>query len=283
MKNYVFGDTGGHAVQLLSSLEAIGVDLENFIIPDDVRIIHLGDLIHKGPMSKELVEIVNMLIVNNPNRWVQILGNHEFQHIEGSPYFWKCDCSFKEVDVINEWFETGKAAASFGLDTHKIESLEVSAKPKLVLPETGILFTHAGLTNQWWNALERPVSPVEASRLINMLPSDIVTTAGEMLGVRGYAGPVWAVGNTEVFNSWVSSEADMPFLQFHGHTTSYVWRMGKWWRNDAGFKEFRQATKLNPESRAVITSVANNFMIGIDPGYAKTADTKMQPFVAFES
>lgn len=283
MHNYVFGDTGGHSVQLWRSLKNIGVDLENFRIPENVRIIHLGDLIHKGPDSSLMLETVDRLMVNNPDRWVQILGNHEFQHIEGSPYFWKCTCSLGDVDVINRWFDEGLAAASFAVSSHNIVSLEVSVKPKNVFPHKSILFTHAGLTKQWWEGLNMPSNALEASKHINSLPAYVVTAAGQMLGVKGNAGPVWALGSGEVFKSWEESTVDMPFIQFHGHTSSYHWGLNKWWRNTPDLMSYRKSTKLNPELRASSTYVAGSVIVGLDPSYSVKADNDEQPYVMFES
>lgn len=284
MKNYVFGDTGGHAAQLFNALKGIGVDIDKGVIPEGVRIIHLGDLIHKGPDSSEILAVVDRLVRRNPTRWVQLLGNHEFQHIEGSPVFWKCDCTLKEVDIICTWFEMGLAAASFAVPTVASMKLEVSAKPKITIPDMGVLFTHAGLTWEWWNSLGQPVNPVEASMHLNSLPVDLITVPGQMLGVHNSRpGPVWAAGNSEVFNSWDVKPETMPFMQMHGHTSSYMWGKGAWRRKDAGFKRFREATKLNPETRAVVTQLSGSLLVGVDPGYSKLADTKTQPYLLFET
>lgn len=284
MRNYVFGDTGGHASQLFASLKNIGVDVTSGYIPDDVRIIHLGDLIHKGPDSKLILETVNKLVRRNPTRWVQILGNHEFQHIEGAPVFWRCDCDINDVDIICTWYEMGLAVPTFAVNSFTKISLEVSAKPKLVVPESGIFFSHAGLSWDWWDALGKPVNPVEASMSLNSMPVDLVTVPGQMLGYHGgKPGPVWAVGNSEIFESWTNNNDVMPFIQIHGHTSSYKWSKSEWWRKDKGFKSFRESTKLNPESRAVITKMSESLLIGVDPGYSKFADTQTQPYLFFES
>lgn len=284
MRNYVFGDTGGHASQLFVALKSIGVDIDSGSIPEDVRIIHLGDLIHKGPHSQLILEVVNKLVRRNPTRWVQVLGNHEFQHIEGAPVFWRCDCDIHDVDIICTWYEMGLAVPSFAVPAFTSMELEVSAKPKITIPESGILFTHAGLSWDWWNSLGQPDNPVEVSMHLNSFPVDLITVPGEMLGYQGgKPGPVWAVGNTEVFNSWQAKPEAMPFIQMHGHTSSYKWGKSEWWRKDKGFKTFREATKLNPETRAVITRMSDSLLIGVDPGYSKLADTASQPYLFFET
>lgn len=278
MKTFVFGDTGGHAPQLQRALIDLGVDLELAFIPDNVRIIHLGDIIHKGEHSDSLVGMIDRLIRNNPGQWVQLLGNHEFQHIEGAPYFWNCNCTVRTVNILNEWWEEGLATATYALPTPEHLTLDISGK--VPQPNTSILFSHAGLSWQWWNAIAQPNNAEDVSLALNSLPVEFITAPGEMLGVRGgNPGPVWAVGNTEVFNSWYVQETVMPFTQIHGHTSSYKWIQNEWWRKDPAFRTFRDATKLNPETRAVITSMADNLLIGIDPGYSKNASTLKQPYL----
>ena len=286
MKNYVFGDTGGHLKQLFASLHEIGVDTKRGIIPEGIRIIHLGDLIHKGPDSSLLLETVDRLIRNNPGQWIQILGNHEFQHIDGSPYFWRCTCDMNDVGIINDWFEEGLANATFGIESFDSENtqFEVSNRPQFDIPKTGIFFSHAGLSWNWWNTFGRRTNPVELSEALNSLETWVITTPGEMLNVHGKKpGPVWAIGNSEVFDTWNDREDVMPFAQFHGHTTSYQFPASRWWRTDKAFQPFKSATKLNPKTRGVITSLAGNLMLGIDPGYSLKADNDKQPFVTFNS
>lgn len=298
MKNYIFGDTGGHAKQLFASLEKIGVNLKDYTIPEGVRIIHCGDLIHKGPSSRLLLNTVNRLIRKNEGQWIQLLGNHEFQHIEGSPYFWRCDCDMQDVAIINDLFDEGLATASFGIDKLVNVKLEVSARPKMTIPDNGVLFTHAGLTHTWLNfvkslkassvanpnLLDINLTATEVASILNGLDVDIITAAGQMLGyINPRVGPVWAIGNDEVFNDWITSGATMPFMQVHGHTTSYMWTRGSWYRKDPAFKAFRESTKLNPKTRAVITELSGNILIGIDPGFAAKADLLAQSYLELES
>jgi len=283
MKNYVFGDTGGHKSALFSSLVKLGIDIKNGMIPEGTRIIHVGDLIHKGPGSSDILKTVDLLIRNNPGQWVQILGNHEFQHIKGSPVFWKCSCTSVDISIINRWFESGLAHASFGIDKITSIELEVSAKPKIEVPNKGILFAHGGLTKTWWDILGNVKSPSELSAILNGLDARTITSPGQMLGyINPKVGPVWAIGNDEVFTSWPAT-SDMPFMQVHGHTVSYQWSRSKWFRSDPAFKPFRDNTKLNPMSRAVVTKVANSLLIGVDPGFSTYADLKEQPYLSFVS
>lgn len=286
VRNFAFGDTGGHSEPLFAALKKIGIDLKKFTIPEGVRIIHCGDLIHKGPDSTLLLKTVDKLIKNNPNQWIQILGNHEFQHLEGSPYFWRCKCSLEDVGIIEDWFESGLAVTAFGINKFSNLELEVSDKPKIFIPDKGILFTHGGLTNFWWHILDKPSNAFQAAQRINQLPVDVVTSPGLLMGVQNFrVGPVWAIGNEEVFKSWLHQQAsppdELPFILIHGHTTSYNFVRNEWWDKSKSFMEFRNLTKLNPQSRAVITRLASSLMIGIDPGFNMHADLKIQPSLAF--
>lgn len=279
---HVLGDTGGHTSPLLHALNMMGVDIETRHIPSDIKIIHLGDLIHKGPGSNTIVKFVNEMIQNNPGQWIQILGNHEFQHIEGAPYFWRCDCSMETINIINEWWENQDATTTYAIQTPKHIQLDIAGK--INQPNTSILFSHAGLTRGWWNRVGQPADAIQTSQQLNLVDVEYITSAGSMLGVNNpNPGPVWAVGNTEVFQSWVNQPEPMPFTQIHGHTSSYRWVKGEWWNKTKHFQPFRENTKLNPETRAVITNLSQNLLIGLDPGFSIKADIPVQPSLRIQT
>lgn len=285
MKYYIFGDTGGHYLQLKRQLEALGFDTENHIMPEDVSVIHLGDLIHKGPHSDLIVPFVDNFIEKNPGRWIQLLGNHEFQHA-GGPFFWSCDCSNPMKSTLKKWWRNKQAFAAYSLENVKPPKLEVSDKPKLTTPLTSWFFSHGGLTQEFWEKAGSSTAK-ETAETINQMPVKQVTRAGQLLWGPGGGDPnvgcVWAIGNTEVYNSWIDNAATPPFNQMYGHTTSYVWGRNVWW-NGYTLRKFRANSKLNPESRAVITNLGNNtLMVGIDPGYSQTADQKLQSYITLET
>lgn len=290
MKNYVFGDTGGHAKQLFTALREIGIEPRDGIIPKGKRVVHCGDLIHKGPNSKVLLAVVDTLIRQNPGQWEQILGNHEFQHISGSPVFWRCDCDAEDIEIINAWFDEGLAKATFAVD--EAHDVAISVKPRVPLhAEKGMFFSHAGLTRKWWEVYIGPDRTLEeGSRLMNSQPVYMLTQPGEMLTGRTNlaAGPAWATGNNEVYNSWVDPDSsefiDMDFVQVHGHSLSFDWKSKKWWaRTDRSFRDFKNDTKLDETNRAVVTSMAGGTLIGIDPGYSKLADNEKQTYLTFDT
>ena len=283
MKNYVFGDTGGHGFTLLQGLRDIGLNMETLKLPEDVRVIHLGDLIHKGPTSEDILAMVDGIMKVNGDNWLQLLGNHEFQHIKGSPYFWRCDCSTEAKELINHWWDTKKALAAFGLPGFTSLKPGTSLKPKFTVPDKGLLFTHAGVTRQFWTGRDSIADPVVFADLINASSVKIITRPGIMLAnpykTNINPGPVWALASDEVFNSW--TDTDMPFIQVHGHTTPYGWMYKKWFPNTS--KWFRDSTTLNVDDRISITEVANSLLLGVDPGFSQRVDLAAQPHLYFES
>lgn len=267
MRNIVMSDTGGWLPQLLNTFDKLGINAEEGTIPEDIRVIHCGDIIHKGPFSSQLLYIITNLMLNNPGQWIQLMGNHEAQHIPGAPTFWHCDCTPNDVGLLQALRREGMMNPTFGLNDEAIFTPPFG----LQVPErkTSIFFSHGGLTAGFWDwKTEGEVNVEEVSRKLNELPIAEVTAPGLMLGENvppRSVGPVWAIGNTEVFNSWRELEGqDMPFAQFHGHTTSYSFDYRKWWQ---GLHTFQQTAVLIPAKRTVASALNNNLMLGVDPGF----------------
>jgi Calcineurin-like phosphoesterase len=285
MKNYIFGDTGGHGTALAASLVELGLDPMALKLPDDVRIIHLGDLIHKGPNSNVILELVDNIMAVNPDNWVQLLGNHEFQHIKGSPYFWRCNCSVSSVGIINKWWENKQATAAYALPAIINAELEVSKKKDIIIPDLGILFTHSGITHPFWEEMGKLGSAVEVAEAINSSPIKIVSRPGIMLhnphANNQNPGPAWALGSQEVFLSWVKAQVDMPFIQVHGHTAAFSWMHRNWYGGTP--KLFKDATKLNMKARVSTTRLNNSLLVGLDPGFSEKIDLSAQPYLFIES
>lgn len=281
MNVYIFGDTGAHAEPLLASLQKIGVNLRTFIIPENVQIVHLGDLIHKGESSNKLVSIVNLLMRNNPDQWVQLMGNHELQHIKGAPYFWRCNCNTETVAILNEWLDRGLAKISYYLERPFTFNIPKSLKfDETLIEDKGILFSHAGLTSVFWQKIGSPATAKEASHAINQLSIKEVSATGVMLDGGKYCtkpGPAWALSTTEVFGSWELAEIPIPFVQVHGHSPAYQWQRNAWW---AGTQlTFKKQSKLDVENRLIYTQTQNSLQICCDPGFDAGYDIAEQPFL----
>jgi len=286
MRNFVFGDTGGHGNQLLSSLFAIGLDKESLKLPEDVRIIHLGDLIHKGPDSNVLVHFVNEIMAANPGQWIQLFGNHELHHVPDAPKFWRCDCDLHTITMLNGWLDSGKARITWGLDEFSEIPRKEADGGKISTRTKGIFFSHAGLTRMFWKEVGALASAEKTAEAINALPLVDAARPGVML-FDPFApkdriqrpGPAWALGHSEVFESWTDTE--LPFSQVHGHTTAFSWPHNAWYEGVT--KVYRDATVLYPIIRASVTDVDGNVLIGVDPGFDKTVDLDKQPYLTIIS
>lgn len=284
MRNFVFGDTGGHGKQLLSSLFEIGLDEDSLKLPEDVRIVHLGDLIHKGPDSNKLVHFVNEIMTINPGGWVQLLGNHELQHIPGTPKFWRCNCDLHTVTTLNSWLDSGGAKIAWALDD--FTSIEfVDGESRNSTPN-GVLFSHSGMTQPFWKEMGASHSALETAKSTNSAPISVSSRPGVMLQDLSLPkdriqrpGPAWALAHDEVFPTW--TETSMPFVQVHGHSTAFVWPSQAWYSNVS--KLFRDTTELHPGKRVSVTKLAESFLIGLDPGFEKSADLHSQPYLTIIS
>lgn len=286
---HVFGDTGGHFRPLYNALVEIGFNPETYELPENVVIIHCGDLIHKGPLSNEIVAVVNRIMRTNPNQWIQLLGNHELNYFPYAPTFWTqkgIPVTKETIDTLLHWYETGAAKFAFGLPaTVKLEKLEVSARPKLTIPDKPFLFTHAGVGWDYWaehTGKERNIAQVVEK--INNVPMRAAARAGTMLygpGVDsrfGPIGPAWAHSIYEVWETWYGR--NQPFIQIQGHTNPFDFERKVWHASTP--RHYRDYAKLNPQKRVSIALKENNMQISIDPGFeARTPSIDKQPYITF--
>ena len=75
MRSYAIGDIHGH-IDLLRAAHALIAADRKKVADTDAPIVHLGDLVDRGPASNEVVEYLR----RGPppgNRWVTLRGNHD--------------------------------------------------------------------------------------------------------------------------------------------------------------------------------------------------------------
>lgn len=218
---YLFGDIGGHLDPFGEALEKIGADCLEGTLPEGVQVVQVGDLVHRGPHSDGVVKMVDRFITANPQKWHQLVGNHESMYV-GGPEFGDPNgdyCLFDEtIETIQRWWRDGEMLRSLAVYSDEHGDL---------------LITHGGLSRSFWIALGSPSSiDSTMSRLENLHAAEFFAP-GDMLG--GYyltpqgpipAGPVWASPQTEVYPTW--QVGSVPFGQVHGHSAIYNYWKGKW-------------------------------------------------------
>jgi hypothetical protein len=196
-------------------LAELGADTSSGTLPEDLVVVQVGNLVHKGPDSAAVVALVDRMLLGSPERWVQLIGNHEAQEGLGGPSFWPEALDEPTRRHLQRWVRSDQARLAVALDT-------VEYGPVLV--------THAGLTRPKWEDIGHPDAPEAAASALNdELASDPerAFAPGEMLGLRPRltVGVTWA-SPRELLASWDMEQ--LPFSQIHGHANPRRWASGTW-------------------------------------------------------
>lgn len=272
MRGAIFGDVGGHRNQFFAALSALGVNLATGEVPDDLHVISVGDLVHRGPDSDDIVNFVDKALDINPDRWTQLIGNHEAMHVGLSVPFWNCSCSARTDALLKKWHsnDTARLATAFS----------GTAAKRLVLPETVV--THAGLTRLLWLKLGgSPDAGVVAQQINDAAINDTCRPGNMLNGGRNRfnAGVFWAAASTEVYPSW--DDEEMPFNQVHGHTAPFSWGFQSWY--PATPLKYRKVMNAYPFDRASVLRTENGgSFVGVDPAFGKVETIPSQPYLNVE-
>ena len=195
MRIAVIGDVGGHAKPLRHELARLGARPDGSL-PEDLIVVQVGDLIHRGPDSAQVVDIVDRYLRTQPTQWIQLIGNHEAHYLQPPVFAWPETLSRKHIRILNRWWQNGAAAVAAAVET-AYESF---------------LITHAGITAEFWaSILGGPPTAAEAARRINELAkadADTVFRAGALLHgtTAPDAGPLWADTTTELLPGWADRQ-----------------------------------------------------------------------------
>ena len=211
MRIAVIGDVGGHARPLRDELTRLGAHPDGSL-PDDLIVVQVGDLIHRGPDSAQVVDIVEHYLRRQPDQWIQLIGNHEAHYLRPPVFHWPETLGRKHIRMLNRWWRGGAAAVAAAADT----------------ADESFLITHAGITAEFWSTiLGGPPTAAQAARRINDLArmgADPVFRAGIFLHgtIDPGAGPLWADTAAELLPGW--ADRRLPFSQIHGHNSLTTWR-----------------------------------------------------------
>lgn len=252
----VIGDVGGHAGELRAELARLGVpDEGRGPIPDDLVVVQVGDLVHRGPDSEEVVRQVDGYLRQQPGRWVQLIGNHEAQYVRPATFQWSPVLDPSASDRVQAWWREGLMVPAV--------ALRAGAEEYVV--------THAGLTEGFWRTVlgaPRTAADTVAS-LAGLVAADdpVLFRAGCMLQGRGpdpLAGPLWAAAAGELVPSWAA--VPLPVSQVHGHSSAYDWTGGAWQLAP----ELAARATRDEAARHVTVTLAGGRIVGVDPDHGST-------------
>ncbi|WP_370949673.1 metallophosphoesterase [Amycolatopsis sp. cg5] len=256
----IIGDVGGHAQQLRWALEQLGADGGR--LPPDLTVIQVGDLVDRGPDSMGVLDIVGELLANQPRQWIQLVGNHEAQHLPGGSEFWPDPLAGAGVDRLREWWADGRVRVAAAV--RRVDGDE-------------LLVTHAGLTLASWQALGAPGSAALAAELLNERPELIWRTGDHARDEE--AGPLWAESGAALHEPWMAYPGIVPFGQIHGHSTLVHFNEQRW--RCAG--RIRQRAVADWRARHVRVRVSGRVFIGVDPRHGRAGAAQWEPLTLHDA
>jgi hypothetical protein len=254
MRIALIGDVGGHAGQLRHELGRLGAHTDGSL-PEDLIVVQVGDLIHRGPDSAEVVGIVDRYLRTQPNQWIQLIGNHEAHYVQPPVFRWPEVLDRRTIRILSRWWQSGAAVVAAAVDT----------------ADESFLITHAGITAEFWaTILGGPDTAAEAAGRINELARTGAATvfrAGILLhgATTPDAGPLWADTTTELLPGWVDSH--MPFSQIHGHNSITAWRGHDTTVHRIGIEAL---VTIDVAAKHETVYLAGGHLIGIDPDHRDT-------------
>jgi hypothetical protein len=253
-RHVVIGDVGGHATALFDELVRLGADPMSGRLPDNLHVVQVGDLVHRGPDSDQVVALVDGYLTHQPDQWTQLVGNHEMQYLREPVFEWPERLHAHATDTVRRWWDSGQLTVA------------------VALPTAGgaHLVTHAGVTADFWESvLGATPSAEETAAALNALAasdSDDLYRAGDMLygaAREGPVGPLWASAATELLPSWLDRQ--LPFSQVHGHSCVFDWASGTFRASQA----IAAITTVDQSARHETTNLSGGRIIGVDPCHGR--------------
>lgn len=251
----LLGDLSGHLKPLLTTLAELGVEVDDRDVPrrvswpDDLVVVQVGDLVHKGPVSELVVAVVDALF-RRTGRWVQLLGNHEAQYVPGGTAFWVPPIDARVGERLAAWWDDGFLRPAVAVDDDRVGP---------------VLVSHGGLTVTSWRALGEPGHVGAATALAD--PANHarhVFQPGAMAARDADPGVAWTEPKRELRSPWLVHAqvgGEVPFTQVHGHAQPLLPPS----RGRRVPPELRASTGVDDLGH-VITRVGDRRIIGIDPG-----------------
>ena len=262
----VIGDVGGQADSLRAELARLGAaDGGDGPLPEDLVVVQVGDLVHRGPDSEDVIALVDRHLRLQPAQWVQLVGNHEAHYLRPPRFRWSTPLSRAAASTVRRWWVEGllHAAAVVALDGEDL------------------LVTHAGLTASYWRRiLGAPRSAFAAAAQLEALlrhDDDRLFRAGVVLSPGTPvedAGPLWASASSELLPGWL--DQPLPFSQIHGHSSLVDWNT----LQPAATPEIMRLTSIDLGAKHETSVLPGGRIIGVDPGHGSQAQDHWQAWLS---
>lgn len=260
MKTIIFGDSSGHLLPLLNSLKKIGFNFNTLQLPQDIRVIHVGDLVNKGNDSNLLVSIVDRIMSTNRN-WIQLFGNHELQYVAGGTQFWDTQLNDTSIATVNSWWDNQRAKLAYGLIAERMTIIN-NKKYDFSHP---LLITHSGIS---YELFENLGATQDIRTLVHQLNDLSIHQAAQIDGMN----TAWTTIQ-KLYSSW--EDQKIGINQINGHNTPYDWILKEPYPNTADYV-------LDYCQRVSITVSGTSFQVGTDPGFSEVADLELQPYLTIK-
>jgi hypothetical protein len=264
MRVAVLGDVAGHLGELRDELTRLGVGADGRL-PEDLRIIQVGDLVHRGPDSEGVVDLVDRILAAQPEHWTQLVGNHEMCYLREPQFCWNDRLSWRAARKVRRWWRGDVAQVATSVRTDN----------------ESFLVTHAGITETFWReVLGGPETAEQTARLINELAREgakAVFRGGRILhgcGPEPKTGPLWTDCATELIPGWESQF--LPFSQIYGHSSMVNWKNSK---PHNGIENPKMRVRIDIEAKHEQFLLPGGRLVGIDPGHGAYP---VLPWRAFE-
>jgi hypothetical protein len=256
----VIGDVGGHPDQLVAALRWLGARDDDLRLPEDLTVVQVGDLVDRGPDSVGVLRLVGRILDEQPDRWVQLAGNHDAQYLPDGVVFWRDPLA--DAGPLREWWADGR--------------MQVAAAVRLGGTED-VLLTHAGLTVDAWHTLGEPMTATTAALLLNERPEALIWL-DEAFSNAALHGPLWAEAGPELYGPWLDYYAGggfVPFDQVHGHSMVVDFANEAW----RCVGRIRQRATADWAARHVRVRIGGRVFTGVDPKHGRTGAATWQPLV----
>jgi hypothetical protein len=238
----LIGDVGGHPDHLRAALTRAGAYPR---VPADATVIQVVDLVDRGPDSAGVLEIVEGYLRDQPDRWIQLIGNHDAQYLPGGSMFY-------QASIDGPWVEL-------------LRSFKLSIAAAVRTAEEDYLVTHAGLVVDLWRRLGEPMTATTTAMLLNERP--------DLIGDLN--GPLWAEAGIDLYEPWLGFRDFIPFGQIHGHASIVSFRDKRFYCAE----KVRQRASVDWQARHTRVRIGGRQFIGIDPKLGRTGAVTWSPLI----